>query len=809
MASFLGVQLDGGPDRTGSVVGGRYRVAAFIANGGMGTVYRAEDTRDGGMVALKVLRAHLGQSEEAIARFEREAMVGGRMDHPNCVGVTDIGRCDDGAIFLVMELLDGEGLLEMLGREGRIPWRRALHLVRHVLRGLAHAHAAGVVHRDIKPENIVVCRRDGDPDFARVLDFGIAKMIGGAPGVAITQAGMTIGTPAYLSPEQATGGELEGTSDLYSLTVVLFEMLTGRPPFVDPDLVKVLTAHASAPVPAIADVVPGLEVPRELEALIGDGLAKRPAERIPSAAAYIARIDGLLGPADAADTALDGIAASLDGRYRVLRLIGCGAVARVFLARHVGLDRPVAIKVLEPHLVADDEARRRFDREAQATARLRHPNCVAVTDSGTTPDGRRFLVMDLIEGRALDDVLAEQPRLPLPRALHVMRHLLRGLAHAHGLGLVHRDLKPGNIMLVDEGGDRDFVKILDFGLARMIDGDGDRVTRAGMVCGTPHYMSPEQIQDRGFDARTDLYAAAAILFEMLAGRPPFDADESVQILKLHLTAPPPRIEDAAPGVIVPPALEALLQRALAKRAEDRPATAEQFLDELDRAAASADTVVALAPRGETIVLTSLDSMIVPALPPPPPAPARRFRATRRQLAVAGAVAGILVVGIIAAVAGGSSPAPARPSAAFAPVEADVEVAPEPAPVDPEVAEALRLAAGGRNQEAATRLRALRKQRPDDPHVPYALGRVYHRLGWPKQTIAAYRDAITLEPALREDPELIADVVALLGSKSAWKSAAAMLEHDIGTAALPALTETAQHHRSATVRDRAERLRSRL
>jgi serine/threonine protein kinase len=814
MTAIFSVTPRDEPQRIGATIDGRYRVTALLGTGGMGAVFRADDLAEGHPVALKILRPHLSANPEATARFRREASVGGKIIHPNCVGISAVGTCDDGAIYLAMELLDGRSLGELLERDGPLPWQRALHIARHVLRGLHHAHEQGIVHRDIKPDNIYLCRGDGDPDVARVLDFGIAKLVGESGAPAITQTGLTIGTPEYLSPEQAAAGTLDGRSDLYSLSAVLFEMLTGRTPFYDRDLMKILIAHTNKPVPAIAEVAPGVVVPPEVEQLVRDGLAKLPDQRIPSAAAYVARIDALLAPAPA--TALDtvpdaGIGLVLDGRYRLETLLGRGGMGRVYRATHLGLGRAVAVKLLDAPLIDGADAHRRFEREAQAAGRLRHRNCVGVTDFGAAAGGNRYLVMELAEGTHLADLLAERTRLPVPRAVDIARHLLRGLSHAHAQGLVHRDLKPANVMLVRDGDDADVARILDFGLARMVSGD-DRITRTGIACGTPRYMAPEQALDRGVDARADLYALSVILFEMLAGVTPFDHDDPTSLLRQHMTAEVPAIAAAAPGVVVPAALEQLLRRGLAKRADDRPPTAEQYLAELDRALPSADP---------TIELTALDleahSVAIPLATPPAmprtPRPPRRPW-SRRQLAIAGTCGGVLLIGIIAAIAGGTSgrgaPAAAPTAAAMPTGEDEIEIEPESKPsVGADVAKALQLANAGRPEDAVARLRELRERQPDDPQIPYALGRVYKRLNWPKQTIEAYRDAIRLDPALREDPALIGDLIGLLGSRSTWQLASRVLEQEIGAAALPALTETAANHRDATVRGRAAKLRDRL
>src|SRR6476646_8992771 len=229
----------------GSLLDGRYRVDAILGTGGMGRVYKAEHTGIGRAVAIKVLHARLGGSKEAEQRFKREAHASGRLDHPNIVGVSDFGVLGDGSLYLVMEALEGEPLGKRLDREKRIPWPEALSIIRAVLAGLRHAHDKGVVHRDIKPDNIFLAKKDGET-IVKILDFGIAKLYAGnADDPATTRAGLTVGTPAYLSPEQAVGGQITGASDLYSTSVVFYEMLAGRPPFEDTDPLSIMTAHVS------------------------------------------------------------------------------------------------------------------------------------------------------------------------------------------------------------------------------------------------------------------------------------------------------------------------------------------------------------------------------------------------------------------------------------------------------------------------------------------------------------------------------------------------------------------------------------
>jgi serine/threonine-protein kinase len=283
---------EGADPEIGGVIGDRYKIVELLGQGGMGAVYRAEHLQLGKSVAIKLLRPEISQRRDSDARFQREAIAGARLQHPNVVGVIDFGNREDGSLYLVMEMLTGESLRDVLDKQGRLPWKRAVHIARHVLRGLAHAHDQGVIHRDIKPENIYLCTDGEDADVAKLLDFGIAMLTEGqGADVRITAAGMAVGTPTYLAPEQAVGGQLGPPTDLYSLSIVLYEMLAGRPPFVSDEPVRLLTAHAMTDPPPIAELTPDADVPAEIETAVRRGLAKTWSERVQSAAEYAGLLD--------------------------------------------------------------------------------------------------------------------------------------------------------------------------------------------------------------------------------------------------------------------------------------------------------------------------------------------------------------------------------------------------------------------------------------------------------------------------------------------------------------------------------------
>jgi eukaryotic-like serine/threonine-protein kinase len=286
----------------GSVLDGRYRIDGVLGTGGMGRVYAAEHVGLGRPVAIKVLHADMNKNREAAQRFQREALASGRLEHPNIVNVSDFGTLESGDCFLVMEQLDGQSLGEHLELHGPLPWQDALAFMRGILLGLKHAHDRGVVHRDIKPDNIFLASKDGEL-VVKILDFGIAKLYAGdANDPAATSAGLTVGTPAYLSPEQAVGGEITPRSDLYSATCLLFEMVAGRPPFDGADPLALLGAHIGRPAPRVGDVAPTVAIPPALEDLIAAGLVKAQAERIQTAEDYLARLDTLVAPPPRAAT---------------------------------------------------------------------------------------------------------------------------------------------------------------------------------------------------------------------------------------------------------------------------------------------------------------------------------------------------------------------------------------------------------------------------------------------------------------------------------------------------------------------------
>ena len=261
-----------------------------------------------------------------------------------------------------------------------------------------------------------------------------------------------------------------------------------------------------------------------------------------------------------------------DGRYEILRLLGEGGMGVVYEARQVAMDRKVALKLIRPSAVRSSIASRRFRREMRITTRLEHPNTVRVYDFGES-DGRLFLTMELLRGLTLRQVLDADGPLPLPRIAHIAGQILHALDAAHGEGIVHRDLKPDNVMLIEQYGERDVVKVVDFGIAKLFDDEGAVTTPAGNIVGTPAYLSPEQALGNSGDARIDLYALGVMLYEMSAGCVPFTGRSVGGLLVAHASEPPPRLAEVAPAT--DPGLVALVMALLEKDPAARPQTAKE------------------------------------------------------------------------------------------------------------------------------------------------------------------------------------------------------------------------------------------
>jgi len=276
------------------------------------------------------------------------------------------------------------------------------------------------------------------------------------------------------------------------------------------------------------------------------------------------------------------VAGLLDGRYGLQKELGRGTTGVVWEAFDRVASEVVAVKVLHRHLLSSVRARKRFVREARSAGALKHPHSVAVKGHGCGPDGDAYLVMERLLGVTLATLLKGSSEVSQLRAIRIVAQVLEAVSAAHRVNILHRDLKPNNVMLIEHDGDPDFVKVCDFGLAKEFDGAqaSSLLTGHGEVCGTPAYMAPEQARGEPLDARADIYAVAVMLFQAVVGRLPFQASSPFALASMHLSAPPPRPSDLRPDIAFFPALESLILRGLSKNKAERPSSAEVFRADL-------------------------------------------------------------------------------------------------------------------------------------------------------------------------------------------------------------------------------------
>ncbi|HMR76446.1 MAG TPA: serine/threonine-protein kinase, partial [Polyangiaceae bacterium] len=276
----------------------------------------------------------------------------------------------------------------------------------------------------------------------------------------------------------------------------------------------------------------------------------------------------------------------IGGRYRVTGVLGEGGMGIVYIGeQQMGSTvRKVAIKTLHSHLSKDPSVLARFHRECGTVAQLEHPNTIKFFDFGSTADGTLYIAMEFVKGEPLSDTIEKRGPISADRVLKIMKQVCGALEEAHDQGIIHRDLKPENVILTERAGEKDFVKVLDFGIAaRSESADAQKeqkLTQQGMVLGTPPYMSPEQFTGKALDLRSDIYSLGVMAYEMLTGKLPFEADTPWQWATQHMTAQPLPFEVTAPTSAIPEALRAAILRALAKERESRQDSAKEFFAEL-------------------------------------------------------------------------------------------------------------------------------------------------------------------------------------------------------------------------------------
>ncbi len=520
---------------------------------------------------------------------------------------------------------------------------------------------------------------------------------------------------------------------------------------------------------------------------------------------------------------------TLNARYEVLARLGAGGVGLVYQGRHVQLDRPVAIKVLQQSAAASPEWRRRFEREARALSALSHPNVVPLTDFGID-GGAPYLVMELLQGKTLADLINEGPVSP-ERALDIVRQTLRGLAFAHRQGIVHRDLKPANIFLQALPDHADHVRLLDFGTAKFLEGPASP-SLAGVVFGTPAYMAPEQAKAERVDTRADIYSAGAILFQLLAGRLPYDADTAEGLMQAHVSEPVPSLTDVRPDLAIAPLVQPVIDRAMAKKPASRYPQALWMLSALESLEGGSRVAGTSAPLAPTPTLKDLPPVRKVRRAPEPPTlkelpPVRSERAARVPRSNPWrAVIALIVLGAAATAGvtflrrqGGPLVEDATPVAAQAPAPNPPAQAPAAAPppataaaTQPQAKPAGAAPSGQRSRdpwqagvpealkpirdklEQGVRLNegalgpayAFARENPDDPRPWLLIAHAYAQLGWVSNSVERYQRAYRADPTSRGDPRMLDDLLKAATHRTAGRTAAKAIRDIYGAEALPAL-----------------------
>ncbi|MFO0586172.1 MAG: protein kinase [Polyangiaceae bacterium] len=350
------------------------------------------------------------------------------------------------------------------------------------------------------------------------------------------------------------------------------------------------------------------------------------------------------------------IGTTFDHRYKIEELLGEGGMGFVYRARHKVIDKKIAVKVLRADLARDAEITDRFRQEARAASSIGNPHIIDISDFGDLPDGSTYFVMEFLDGKSLASLIDGKSELTVERICHIASQIGEGLDAAHQAGIVHRDLKPDNIFLITRGPDKDFVKILDFGIAKVTNDGANKLTKAGAVFGTPHYMSPEQAAGATIDHRTDIYSLGVIMYEMTSGQLPFNADNFMGILTQHMYKAPVPIRALVPvpdrpTIECPPALEAVILKCMSKKPEQRYQTMGELVLDLQKVkegGVPAAVGEMMARSGGFNVPADYfkhpQTSLVPATPPEP------VRKMSRAVWVAGAVTAVAIVGGIFAFA---------------------------------------------------------------------------------------------------------------------------------------------------------------
>lgn len=551
---------------------------------------------------LELLRDEVVSDVELCSKLLEQTRQHLTLSHPHLVARQRAQQNAQGRIYILSEPIKGVPLSTVMKERGTLTVPEVIDLMTPLCDALFYLHELGLKHGNLCPEHIMVV-----PDnFSHPWLFDTLLTL--TRSVPARHEASKLVHSQYLAPERIKGRRGTSASDIYGLGVLMFELLTGKPPFLGATSLETRRLHLEAKPPPLPDEVAGLAP------VILRCLAKEQLHRFPDARTVARALRTAGGPTKNGTDTITIDASTLGqlkaqttfmgdkpeapersanlkerlGDYELVDLLGQGGMGRVFLARHLTSGNEVALKVLRAEMAKDPVNLHRFVHEATVVSRIHHPHIVEVYDLVQEPDCI-YCVMEPLRGRTLGEFLQERP-LPIKRALGVMRQVCEALDAAHQVGVVHRDVKPDNIFLCDRPGGEDFVKLLDFGVAKQKLPDEPPPdtsnnmwqTLGGVMVGTPMYMAPEQALGEGIDARTDVYTVATVLYRILTGDSPFRAPKLHTLIAQLLTqAPAPLPERTPTGEVIPKSLAVIVMRCLDKNPDGRL----QTMDELSLALA--------------------------------------------------------------------------------------------------------------------------------------------------------------------------------------------------------------------------------
>ncbi len=540
-----------------------------IATGSAVDAFLADSSA--GMVLVQVSHPEVVADPELYGRFlDTTRVTSTQHRHPALLS-PEITTCEpDGRFVMVTGPVSGRTAADHLRERGALDSPEAIRWGVRICDALEFLHAHGVVHGHLAPHNLFL---DGDPAHPEVRLLDTALLL--FRGTKSVPRGQILVAPEYLSPERCAGRRATPACDVYGMGVLLHELLTKEPPFSGKGVSETRALQLHAPLPPLR---PGLE---EWAPVLNRCLAKRAADRFASLSELRETLRTLkpletpaievhLGDPEPrhAGTLQPG---DVLGRYRIESLIGEGGMGHVFSAKHLSIDRKVAIKVLRPELSRVDSQVQRFMAEAQAVNMVKHPHIIDIED--LVREGERvFFVMELLSGKSLK-VMAKESPLELTRVVRLMRQAAQALSAAHGVGVIHRDIKPDNLVVERDAEGNEQLKVLDFGVARIRGNDLKAAykTQVGQVVGTPLWMAPEQVMGHQVDARADVYSLCMVMYVLITRRFPFAGADLSQVVMQRLS------RDATPvgevsflGEKLPWQIQRLLEMGLSRELAKRP-----------------------------------------------------------------------------------------------------------------------------------------------------------------------------------------------------------------------------------------------